>query len=177
MVYVALLRGINVGGKSTIAMAELKAVFESLGLQNVKTYINSGNVIFSTDRADPTSQIEAAINKKFGHDVRVTLRSIDEIKKTVEAIDPLWANDKTMKCDVMFLWPEFDRSDALDEYPINPEYEDRLYTPGAIIWRVDRSYATKTKLYRIVGTPVYKGMTVRNCNTVRKLYGLMQAIS
>jgi uncharacterized protein (DUF1697 family) len=176
MTYVALLRGINVGGKSIIAMSQLKTEFELLGFNNVKTYINSGNVIFTANNPN-VAGIERSITAKFGHDVRVTLRDLGQMKQTVAAMKPAWANDKTQKCDVMFVWPEYDRPDALDEYQLNPEFEDRVYTPGAFIWRLDSSYRNKTKLYKIVGTPLYKGMTIRNANTARKLLQLMQATS
>jgi uncharacterized protein (DUF1697 family) len=52
-----------------------------------------------------------------------------------------------------------------------------VYTPGAFIWRLDFEYRNKTKLYKIVGTKLYKGMTVRNCNTARKLLHMMQGIN
>ena len=55
MVYVALLRGVNVGGKNKMEMARLKATFEAAGMKDVTTYINSGNVIFSDNRRKPTT--------------------------------------------------------------------------------------------------------------------------
>ena len=72
--YVALLRGINVGGKNKIPMAELKKGFEELGFEEVKTYLNSGNVIFSSDKEDVEKlkkQIETMINEQFGFEIPV----------------------------------------------------------------------------------------------------------
>jgi uncharacterized protein (DUF1697 family) len=73
----------------------------------------------------------------------------------------------------MFLWEGFDRRDIVKELKIKPEIEDVTYVPGAIIWRVDRSNITKSGMTKLVGTDLYKGMTIRNSNTVRKLAGMM----
>lgn len=88
--YVAFLRGINVGGHKLIKMAELKIIFESLGLKNVKTYILSGNVLFETGEADPqkvTRKIETGLRKALGYEVAVILRTVTELEALVKA-DP-----------------------------------------------------------------------------------------
>lgn len=178
MTYVALLRGINVGGNRKVEMARLKLTFEKLGFTNVKTFINSGNVIFRTDASDEaelTKQIETAIEKDFGFAVNVLLRSLDEIAALVQAIPKNWVNDSVMKCDVMFLWQGLDSPKVLEQIPSKPELEDVRYFPGAVLWRVDRDKITRGRVLRIIGTDVYKQLTVRNANTVRKLYSLMQA--
>ena len=82
MIYIALLRSINVGGKNIIKMAELKTVFENLGFRNVQTYIQSGNVLFTSDREDDQqlrAEIEATIGNTFGFPVAVILRTLDEL--------------------------------------------------------------------------------------------------
>ena len=84
--YVALLRGINVGGNKLIKMQELAAVLSSAGFQNVRTFIASGNVLFesgATDRSKLARQIERQLKKAFGHDVAVMLRTIDELEAVV----------------------------------------------------------------------------------------------
>jgi uncharacterized protein (DUF1697 family) len=177
MVYVALLRGINVGGKNKVEMVKLKMTFEKLGFSNVKTYINSGNVIFATDSKDQPAlirQIESAIQKDFGFYVPVILRSVEEIEKFVKDLPDNWVNDQTMKCDVMFLWPEIDSPEILKRIPHNPENEDVIYLPGAVVWRIDRDNVTRGQVLRIVGTDIHKKMTIRNPNTVRKLFELMK---
>ncbi|MEP6925369.1 MAG: DUF1697 domain-containing protein [Pyrinomonadaceae bacterium] len=85
--YVALLRGINVGGKNKIEMETLREVFGAQGLENVKTYINSGNVIFETAQTDDkklAEQIERAIEAEFSLKIKVIVRSIAEIKNIIE---------------------------------------------------------------------------------------------
>jgi uncharacterized protein (DUF1697 family) len=96
---ISMLRGVNVGGHNMVKMAELKALYESLGFTKVVTYVNSGNVVFDTkekDHAKIGKKIEAAMEKKFGFRVDIVLRSADELKKVIaknpfakrEDIDP-----------------------------------------------------------------------------------------
>lgn len=86
MKYVAFLRGINVGGRTSIKMEKLREVFDSLGFKNVKTYIQSGNVIFETVKTDDNklaAKIEEAVEREF-FKTPVMVRSIDEIKDAIE---------------------------------------------------------------------------------------------
>ena len=180
MVYVALLRGINVGGKNKVDMKQLKAVFEDAGMSSVRTYINSGNVVFSStirSRARLTETLEDAITRGFGFRVRVLIRDLKNIQTVVRALPSTWVNDATMKCDVMFLWEDVARPSVVKELTIKPEIEDVKYVAGALLWRVDKRNVTRSGLMRLAGTPLYKRMTVRNCNTTRKLMELMEQAS
>jgi uncharacterized protein (DUF1697 family) len=176
MNYVALLRGINVGGNSRVEMSRLKIIFENLGFSKVSTYINSGNVIFSNDK-QPVNKIaskaEEAIETEFGFKVHVIVRTQEYIEQILKELPERWQNDKDMKCDVMFLWEEVHSPDILNELMIKPDIEDVKYVSGAIIWRVDRANAAKSGALKLIGTPLYKKMTIRNCNTVRKISSLM----
>jgi uncharacterized protein (DUF1697 family) len=177
MRYVALLRGVNVGGTNMVTMAELKATFEAAGMTAVRTYINSGNVIFSTDildRAQLTEFLQKAVRDRGGLNTDLQLRDEEELSAIVEAMPSDWTNDAAMKCDVVFLQPDVDRASILEELDPRPGVEDALYVPGAVIWRVDRKNATRSRLTRIVGAPLYSRVTVRNCNTTRKLLELVR---
>jgi uncharacterized protein (DUF1697 family) len=176
MMYVALLRGVNVGGRGAINMSELRTSFSAVGMTDVTTYINSGNVIFTVDAQENSSiaeTLERTIEARFGTTVRVLVRSRDEIRSVVGALPADWTNDKMTKCDVFFLWEDVDEPAVLQLLDYDPEIDDVRYTPGAIIRRVDRSNAARSRLTKIVGTPLYRQMTVRNCNTARKLLELM----
>ena len=86
MRYVALLRGINVTGKNMIKMETLRATFESLGFENVKSYINSGNIAFDTAKTDDgklASKIHDAVQTEFGFDISVMARTMAEIEEIV----------------------------------------------------------------------------------------------
>src|SRR5512135_3382152 len=121
MRYVALLRGVNVGGARTVEMRALKAAFEAAGMADVRTYINSGNVIFSTDdtaaadRDSLTRLIETSIAERFGFPVDALVFRADEIAAITAAIPEEWANDDRQRCDVFYLWPDVDRPSIVDE--------------------------------------------------------------
>lgn len=177
MIYVALLRGINVGGKNKVDMKELKAVFEDAGMTAVRTYINSGNVIFSSRARSATKLadgLEEAVAASLGVSIRVLVRNLESMRAVGAALPAEWVNDTTMRCDVMFLWAQVDRPSVLDELTIKSEIEDVRYVPGALLWRVDRDGVTRSGLAKLVGMPLYKQMTIRNCNTTRKLIELME---
>ena len=178
MKYVALLRAVNVGGHGKIGMGELRAVVEASGMTSVRTYINSGNVVFETHlRGDQriAEVLEAAIEKRFGLAIRVLVRDVDEIASVVDAVPPNWANDEATKCDVYFLWDDVDGPSILERLDFDPEMEDVRYTPGAVLRRVDRKDAARSHMTKVVGTPLYQRMTIRNCNTARRLLELMRA--
>lgn len=178
MTYVAFLRGINVGGNNKVEMKKLATTFEKLGFADVKTFIASGNVIFSTKLANDaklSATIEAAIAKDFKINIKVLVHSQKELERIAKAIPSTWANDTAMKTDVILLWEEIDKRSVLQRLPHDPKSEDVKYVPGAVIWRVDRSFAAKKKPDK-VDTKLLAQMTVRNVNTVRKLVGLMREV-
>ncbi len=180
MIYVALLRGINVGGKNKVDMKELKATFEQAGMSSVTTYINSGNVIFankSLDTKSLTAKLENAIKKKIGFAIKLVIKDIRNIHEIAEKLPDTWKNDDTMKCDVLFLWDKVNTPDIVKNLIIKPDIDDVVYTPGAILWRVDRKNVTRSGLMKIIGTDLYGQVTIRNCNTVRKLSDRMKNVT
>lgn len=177
MRYLALLRGVNVGGANKVSMAELKQAFERAGMTGVRTYINSGNVIFSTDAGDRellTGRLADAVRAQTGVATDIQLRTPDELATIVAALPVEWRNDHTAKCDVVFLQPDVETADILEELGPRPGIEEAVHVPGAVIWRVDRKDAARSRLTRIVGTRLYARVTVRNCNTTRKLLDLLR---
>ncbi|MEA2667123.1 MAG: hypothetical protein QOJ33_57, partial [Chloroflexota bacterium] len=99
MIYVAFLRGVNVGGNSIVSMAAIKDTLVALGLSDVRTYINSGNVIFSTRASDAqrlTVRIEKALEQHTGIAIKVLVMDHKTLKKIVDAIPRTWVDDKTM---------------------------------------------------------------------------------
>lgn len=179
MKYVALLRGINVGGKNKVEMTPLKIVFEALGASNVVTYINSGNVIFDSDETPKklVKAIEKKIEQAFGFHVHVVLKSKPQIEKINQTLPASWTNSGDQKTDVMFLWEEVDHQDTLKRLTIKPDIDRVKYVTGAILWNVDRDKVTKSGLLKIVGTDFYKKMTIRNANTLRKIHELMSQVA
>lgn len=175
--YVALLRGINVGGKNKVEMRRLRSAFEAAGSTGVSTYINSGNVILDDRRrAGPLTRVlEDAIAKEFGFPIEVLLRDRATFTATAKAIPPSWNDDAETRCYVMFLWADVDTPAVVDDLTIKPGIDEVLYTPGALIWRADRAQLTRSGMMRVTGSELYRRMTVRNSTTVRKLDQLLLA--
>jgi uncharacterized protein (DUF1697 family) len=172
MVYVAFLRGVNVGGKGIVSMAAIKEALVELGLSEVRTYINSGNVIFST-RTSGTEKLAARIEKALEDRTRMPIKVLvmdhTDLSKLVEAIPRNWVEDKAMRTYVLLLWKELDDRKILERMPIRPGVDNVGYVRGAVIWQVDRKDITKSYMSRLIGTPDYKQITIRSANTMRKL--------
>ncbi|MEO8853185.1 MAG: DUF1697 domain-containing protein [Ginsengibacter sp.] len=87
--YISILRGINVSGQKKILMADLKILYENLQFEDVKTYIQSGNVVFKSEKkisdADTAKKIEDSIQKRYGFNVPVIIRSLREINKVIDS--------------------------------------------------------------------------------------------
>lgn len=179
MVYVALLRGINVGGKNKIGMKQLKETFLRLGLESVVTYINTGNVVFVDDHQTKDvleKKLRQEIYLAYNLDIPVLIRSLNDFESMMEALPADWKNDDTMKCDVLFLESGLDETVVMEKLTVKPGIDNALPATGAIIWSVARKNVTRSSLTKIVGTDLYKKITVRNVNTARKLYEMMRSI-
>lgn len=178
MIYVALLRGINVGGKKKVDMAKLQRVFTNAGAKDVSTYISSGNVVFTDDRKpDELSQIlEEAIEEEFGFHVKVLLRDVDSVRSVVTAIPDDAVNDSSERTDVWFLWEDHDHPDVVEQLTIKPDIDEVFYVDGAIVWRADGAQITRSGRTKVVGTKLYKSLTARNVNTVRKIHQMMEEL-
>ena len=177
MKYVAFLRGINVGGNNKVPMSELKSCFESLGFSDVSTYINTGNVIFETKRTSEPSlvkKIENGLLKTLGLPVRVVVREQKNIAKIAKAIPKDWENDKVQKTDILFLWDDYANKNSLKLIKAEAKIDNLKYVDGAIFWNVIRKNYNKSGMRNFIGTELYKNMTARNVNTVRKLAVLMR---
>ena len=177
MRYVALLRGINVGGYNKIDMKELVVSFEKRGFVDVSTYINTGNIFF-TDTKRPRGQlvqtIESLISEDFGLDIRALVRSQADVQSVADALPGKWTNDPdTMKSDVMFLWDEVDSPGVLDKVVIKQGVDTVIYVPGVLLWSVSRTDQSKSGMQKLVGTKLYKQMTIRNVNTFRSIHTLL----
>ncbi|MGQ8872686.1 DUF1697 domain-containing protein [Paenibacillus sp. TSA_86.1] len=181
MIYVALLRGINVGGNNKIGMKQLKETFEQAGMHKVVTYINSGNIIFADNQertdahAELSEILEQAIAADFGLQIKVLVRDMNEMTSVMQALPSDWTNDDQAKSDVLFLWDEMNNVDILEKLPLKPGIGTLIYVPGALLYSVSREEATRSGMNKLAGSKIYSYMTVRNVNTTRKIYALMQA--
>ncbi len=177
MKHLSLLRGINVGGRNKIRMADLKSLYERLGFGSVETYIQSGNVIFETkdrSRSGLKEKIEEAIVETFGFPVPVELRTHQELGDVIAncpfgAINPAADGTRVL---VTFLAerPAADRISAIRQYVAAPEElvvngrEVYLRCPGGY----GNSKLNNTFLERNLGVAA----TTRNWKSVHKLHAL-----
>jgi uncharacterized protein (DUF1697 family) len=165
-----------VGGNSKVEMKRLREVFEALGYKNVRSYINSGNVLFERKKASDrtiAAEIEQSLLTHFGFVIQVVVREGENIKNVNQAIPKAWVNNSDMKSDVLFLWEEYDSKDTLKLLKINPDVDTVKYVSGALLWNVLRKDYGKSGMNKLIGTAVYKNSTARNVNTVRKLASLL----
>lgn len=177
-IYVALFRGINVGGNNKVEMKKLKTTFETLGFKDIATYINSGNVVFKSKpkaASALSSTIEDAVRRDFDLDLKILVKDLPGIEAINKVLPATWVKDKTMRTDVMFLWEEFDKPVSLELMQLK-EVDNILYAPGALLWNIlDKDY-DQSGMLKMIGTKLYKNMTIRNVNTFRKLLEMMREI-
>lgn len=178
MIYVALLRGINVGGNNKVDMKKLKSTFELLGFTNVVTYINSGNIIFeekSKDQSVIVTEIEKVIKHDFQLDIKVLLRNYENLETICRELPATWIKNELMRTDIMFLWEKFDNPEVVKLLQINA-VDNVKYLAGAVLWNIEDKNYNNSGMIKLIGTELYRNMTIRNVNTVRKLYQLMTTI-
>jgi uncharacterized protein (DUF1697 family) len=180
-IYVALLRGINVGGKNLIRMPALKAAFEADGFGDVTTYIQSGNVLFSspeTRTAALTDRIEAMLADAFDYVPTVVVRSRKQMRTTVErAPEGFGSEPKKYRYDVIFLKEPLTAKAAIRQVAMHPEVDTGHTGPGVLYFSRLEARATASRLNKIVASPIYPSITIRNWNTTTKLLSLMDAAS
>ena len=179
-VFVALLRGVNVGGNNMIKMSELKVSFENLGFTAVSTYINSGNIIFKSKEPDPRKlerKIEQMLAKDYDLDSKVVVRNFTEIEKLVNNLPPHWNGDSTWRYNVMFLRHTIDSEDIIAELQFKTGVEHVSYVPGTLLWSAQVTSLNQTSMQKLSSRKIFREMTVRNLNTTKKLCELMKKIA
>jgi uncharacterized protein (DUF1697 family) len=175
--YVALLRGINVGGRNLIRMPALKACFEELGCEDVATYIQSGNVLFSAQGTDSKAlalRIERALAAAFDYEASIVLRTRKQLQDIVRrAPAGFGADPATCRCDVLFLKEPLTAAAALKIVPTKEGVDEVYAGPGVLYFSRIVDKAAQSRLNKLVSMPIYKSMTIRNWNTTTRLLSLM----
>lgn len=175
--YIVLLRGINVGGKNKISMQELKICLENFGFQDVVTYIQSGNVILKSrlNAEEVASKIENLLPRRFMLDSKI-IKALAINKNTYEQIiseapKEFGSDIKDYRYDVIFLIG-INSSEAMREIELREGVDTAWQGRGVIYFQrpsLSSPDATKSRLGKIIGKPIYKFMTIRNWNTSAKL--------
>ena len=177
MRYIALLRGINVGGNNIIKMEDLRACFVAMGFTDVKTYIQSGNVLYCSDnegKLELLNRIESELSRRFSYQSKIVLISQYQLEIVIKtAPDGFGSKPEEFRYDVVFLKEPLSSNEAFQSLKLREGVDnayigkDVLYL-SRLISRAGQSYLSK-----IISLPVYQFMTIRNWNTTTKLFDLI----
>lgn len=173
--YLALLRGVNVGGKNLVRMADLRAAFEDMGFAAVTTYIQSGNVLFRAPRQRRevvSARIESELSRRWGRDLKVVVLTRAELRQVVDGAPPGFG-DPSYKCDVIFLRGPLSARKALGLLETREGVDEAWAGKRVLYFSRLASKAAKSRLSRIVMLPEYQDMTIRSWSTTTKLAALM----
>lgn len=178
MRYIALLRGVNVGGNNIISMPQLREAFTQHGFTAVASYINSGNILFSSDSSDIGAlRLTCAklIKGGFGLDITTAVIAAPDLLEAVRHAPAWWNADKEIKHNAMFVIPPFTAPQvcALVGEP-KPEYEQIAYHGQVIFWSAPLKTFSRTSWSKISYTAAYGNITIRNANTTLKLAELVK---
>jgi uncharacterized protein (DUF1697 family) len=174
--YVALLRGINVGGKNLVPMAKLREAFTDAGFGDVTTYIASGNVLFSSTRpaAKLEHEIEAALEKQFGRELVVVVRSQRQLRTVVDkAPKEFLALEGTHHRDAVFLKAPLTAAKAVQVVRLRDGVDQAWTGTGVVYFARLSAERQRSLMSKIVGTPEYQAMTIRSWTTATKLRALV----
>ena len=177
MKYLCLLRGINVGGNNIIKMAALKKAFEDMGYTDVTTYIQSGNVVFSSNKSPSTLQstIEKTLSKRFTYASKVVVITKNDLKKAIrEAPKSFGARPEKYKYDIIFLKKPLTAVKAIKEIEVREGVDTAAKGTNVLYFSRLTAKLGKSRLSKIVQKPAYQNMTIRNWNTTTKLLSLME---
>jgi uncharacterized protein (DUF1697 family) len=175
--YVALLRGINVGGRNKVPMAELRSAFEAAGYSEVRTYIQSGNVLFGSKapRASLEADIETMLERHLGYPLVVVVRSQTQLRSVVaHAPAKFGAKPDTYHSDAIFLRAPLTPAQVLKVVKLRDGVDQAWAGKGVVYFARLSAERTKSRMSSIAGTPEYANMTIRNWATTTKLLALCE---
>ena len=176
--YVALLRGINVGGRNKIAMTDLRDAFTECGFSGVSTYIQSGNVLFESDRPARflDTEIETALERRFGVPIVVVVRSHRRLRTVVEQAPAGFGTEPDrFHSDAVFLRAPLTARQAMRVVKLRDGVDSAWPGAGVIYFARLSERRTQSKMSSIVGTAEYQSMTIRSWSTTTKLLDLLDA--
>ncbi len=178
--HVALLRGINVGGKNIISMADLRAAFTDGGYADVGTYIQSGNVTFTADgpASDLAASIATLLEDRLGVRLVVVVRSHGRLAGVVADAPPGFADEPdTYHLDVAFLTDEVSGEQGCAAFNLREGVDEAWAGDGCVYFRRLSAERTKSRMSRISQTPEYQHMTIRNWRTTTTLLGRLDDLA
>lgn len=173
--HLALLRGINVGGKNLIRMAALREAFEALGFGDVRTFIASGNVLFTSKKKPSRDVIEAMLSERFSYASRIVLLTAAQLKQTVaQAPKGFGRQPKAYRYDVLFARAPVKARSVLPLVSLREGVDQASAGSHALYFRRLTARASQSRLTKLVSQPVYQDLTIRNWNTTTTLRSMME---
>lgn len=178
MKYVLLLRGINVGGKNKVSMSELKEQLLSIGFDNVSSYINSGNLFFSSleNHESCITKIKNLLETNYDFTIPFALITKEEYLEEKAELPDWWKEDLARK-DVLFFSYNFDKSNIFDFIDNSTFHSEVVYVGrNAVFWgKYDESEYLKTTYHKkLIKKDFYKKITIRNSNTFEKIAKILE---
>jgi uncharacterized protein (DUF1697 family) len=173
--YVALLRGINVGGRNKVAMADLRAAFTDAAFDDVSTYIASGNVLFRSERPASSleDEIEAVLEERFGIPLVVVVRSHRQLRIVVDhAPADFAALGDLHHRDAVFVKSPLTAEKAMGVVQLRDGVDQAWPGPGVVYFARLSAERQRSSMSKIVGTSEYQLMTIRSWSTTTKLLSL-----
>jgi uncharacterized protein (DUF1697 family) len=177
MKYVALLRGINVGGNNIIKMIDLKKSIEECGFTNVMTYIQSGNIIFESDEINLDSiltKLENSLRENFHVSSGIVIKTLEQLKNIISEVPADWKNRNDLRCYIAFIRGPVSAKDAVRDIELKEDIDFIKAGNGVLYMSTLLSGLTRSRFTRLITKTIYKDITIRNYNTVQKLLSLMQ---
>jgi uncharacterized protein (DUF1697 family) len=176
---VALLRGINVGGKNIIKMPDLRRIFEELGCIDVTTYIQSGNVLFESKPGKGellSSSIEEALTRQFNGILPVIVLNRKQLKTVVKNAPPGFGDDPVQyRYDVAFVRPPARAEAILPTVSLEPGVDEAFEGNGVLYFKRLTGCANQSRLPRLTRNAAYGSLTIRNWNTTTQLCRLINS--
>lgn len=170
--YIALLRGINISGKNKVAMSELKLGFEELCFENVITYFNSGNVVFSADREVTSAEIAKMVEDRFGVVTEIYITDAETLDEILKNAPDWWGTaDKDIYDNLIFVIPPSTAEEIAEKVGEPTEKLEKICIyKNVIFWSFDRKNYSKANWWKKTASAgIGEKLTIRTANTVKKL--------
>jgi uncharacterized protein (DUF1697 family) len=170
--FVALLRGINVGGRNPVSMIALREAFEAEGYRDVSTYIQSGNVLFGSDLARDSleDELEAMLRRRLGIPLVVAVRSHRQIRNIVHRSPEGFGEEpEDYHSDVVFLKAPLSPPRAMRVVKVREGVDQVWPGTGVLYFARLSARRAQSRMGSIIGTPEYQLMTIRSWSTTTKL--------
>ena len=177
MEYVALLRGINVGGKNKVVMSELREQIAAEGYGNVRTYINSGNLLFEADapRDEAAQGVESVLGRHYPFPIRLALLSGQEYLAELSGLPEWWHGDAARR-DALFYTRGLDRARVLERIEAMPLGDEAVhFGRNAVFWgKFNEAEFLKTAYHKhLLREDFYRQVTIRSGATVERIASML----